>query len=314
MGEVILFGEPMALLSADTTGPLEDVVHFTRSMSGAEVNVAIGLTRLGHKARYLTRLGDDPFGHYIRKALEDNGIETDLVAFDPVYRTGIQLKNRVEDGSDPYAPYYRKGSAASRITAEDVESLNLGSVDLVHVTGIPPALSKSAREATFALMKKAKANGVFLTFDPNLRPALWESEEVMVKTLNELASLADVVLPGNAECKILTGTDDIEKAAAFYHGLGVPVVIIKDGSRGAWICARDGCQLVEGFPVREVVDTVGAGDGFAVGVISGLLEKLSLEDAVSRGNAIGAIQVMTPGDNEGLPDREKLASFMKKEA
>ena len=108
MGKTILFGEPMALLIADTTGPLENVEHFTRALSGAEVNVSIGLTRLGHSVEYLTRLGDDPFGHYIAKTLGENQIGISLLSYDPVYRTGIQLKNRVTDGSDPYAPYYRK--------------------------------------------------------------------------------------------------------------------------------------------------------------------------------------------------------------
>ena len=103
----------MALLIADTTGKLEDVEHFTRSMSGAEVNVAIGLSRLGHEVEYITKLGDDPFGHYIENKLKLNGIGTSFVMYDDVYKTGIQLKNRVTDGSDPYAPYYRKGSAAS---------------------------------------------------------------------------------------------------------------------------------------------------------------------------------------------------------
>ena len=121
MGKTILFGEPMALLIADTTGPLEEVEHFTRAMSGAEVNVSIGLSRLGHPVEYLTRLGDDPFGHYIASALKKNEIGTSLVTYDDVYRTGIQLKNRVTDGSDPYAPYYRKGSAASHITISEID-------------------------------------------------------------------------------------------------------------------------------------------------------------------------------------------------
>lgn len=89
MKKTLLFGEPMALLLADTPGVLEGVEHFTRRMSGAEVNVAIGLTRLGFPVEYLTRLGDDPFGHYIEQALKDNGIGTNLLTYDPVYRTGI---------------------------------------------------------------------------------------------------------------------------------------------------------------------------------------------------------------------------------
>lgn len=95
MGKTILFGEPMALLIADTTGPLENVEHFTRALSGAEVNVSIGLTRLGHSVEYLTRLGDDPFGHYIAKTLGENQIGISLLSYDSVYRTGIQLKTEL---------------------------------------------------------------------------------------------------------------------------------------------------------------------------------------------------------------------------
>ena len=247
MGKTILFGEPMALLIADTTGPLEEVEHFTRAMSGAEVNVSIGLSRLGHPVEYLTRLGDDPFGHYIANALKKNEIGTSLVTYDDVYRTGIQLKNRVTDGSDPYAPYYRKGSAASHITISEIDAIDLTDVELVHVTGIPPALSQSARKATFRLMDRAKEAGIFITFDPNLRPALWEDEETMCTVINQLAAKADVVLPGIGECKILAGTEDKKEAADFYQKLGVKTVIIKDGSKGAYVQTADEHYDVAGY-------------------------------------------------------------------
>lgn len=311
MGKTILFGEPMALLIADTTGPLEDVEHFTRALSGAEVNVAIGLSRLGHQVEYLTRLGDDPFGYYIEKTLRKNGIGTSLVTYDEVYRTGIQLKNRVTDGSDPYAPYYRKGSAASHISEEEIDKIDLSGVDVVHVTGIPPALSGSARKATFRLMERAKEKGIFVTFDPNLRPALWEDEETMRTVINQLAAMADVVLPGVGECKILSGLTDLEKIAEFYQKMGVGIVIVKDGAKGAFVKEYKSAYAVDGFKVKKVVDTVGAGDGFAVGVISGILEGMSIKDSVRRGNAIGAIQVRNISDNEGLPTQEELRRFME---
>ena len=289
MGKTILFGEPMALLIADTTGPLENVEHFTRALSGAEVNVSIGLTRLGHSVEYLTRLGDDPFGHYIAKTLGENQIGISLLSYDPVYRTGIQLKNRVTDGSDPYAPYYRKGSAASHISEKEIDAIDLTDVNLVHITGIPPALSQSARKATFRLMQRAKDKGIF----------------------NELASMADVVLPGIEECKILLGTTDMEEAAQMYQKAGAKIVIIKDGSKGAFVKENENTYTVPGFHVDKVVDTVGAGDGFAVGVISGILEGRTIKESVRRGNAIGAIQVMNISDNEGLPTKEELDKFIE---
>lgn len=311
MGKTILFGEPMALLIADSTGPLEDVEHFTRSLSGAEVNVSIGLSRLGHKVSYMTRLGDDPFGYYIEKKLKEGNIGTEFVTYDNVYRTGIQLKNRVTDGSDPYAPYYRKGSAASHISTEEIDRIDFSDIEHVHVTGIPPALSETSRAATYRLMERARENNVFITFDPNLRLALWENQEIMIEVINELASKADIILPGIEECKILVGSEDFDTIADFYKKKGVKTIVIKNGAKGAYVCNDDEAYTVGGFKVEEVVDTVGAGDGFAVGIISGRLEGLSLKEMVKRGNAIGAIQVTSISDNAGLPTHEELEVFMK---
>lgn len=251
MGKVLLFGEPMALLISDTAGPLAEAGHFSRAMSGAEVNVSIGLVRLGHEVTYLTRLGDDPFGHYIEKRLIENGIGTEWLTFDSEYRTGIQLKGRAENGQDPDTFYYRKGSAASHITAAQVERIDLSGIDHVHVTGIPPALSESAREASFCLMARARARGIYTSFDPNLRPCLWTSEEEMRQVINELSSLADMVLPGRAECRILCRTDDMDEAADFYQNTGVKTVIIKNGSRGAYV--RDGNESfqIPGYRVER---------------------------------------------------------------
>ena len=160
-------------------------------------------------------------------------------------------------------------------------------------------------------MERAKEKGIFITFDPNLRPALWENEDTMCTVINQLAQKADVVLPGIEECKILVGTTDMEKIADFYQKSGVKTVIIKDGAKGAFVKDEEKSYIVPGYKVEKVVDTVGAGDGFAVGVISGILEGISMEESVRRGNAIGAIQVMNISDNEGLPTRKELDDFMK---
>ena len=305
----------MALLLAEEAGPLEKVSHFVRSISGAEVNVAIGLQRLGHQTEYMTRLGDDPFGHYIKNALEEVSIGTRMITFDKKHQTGIQLKELVLDGKDPKAPYYRKHSAASYLSVEDIGKIDLSEIALLHVTGIPPALSESVRCAVVELMKRAKAQGIFVTFDPNLRPALWESNVLMKKILNQMAVYADLVLPGIKECKILLGTEDAKEAAKCYHEFGVTGVVIKLGEKGAYISKKEENQIkaefVPGFKVDKVVDTVGAGDGFAAGILHGLLEGKTLGECAVYGNAIGALQVTCRGDNEGLPSKEKLKSIVE---
>ena len=310
MSRVILFGEPMAMFTAKEEGPLELVENFERSLAGAEVNVCTGLTRLGHKVEYVTKLGQDPLGKYVKNFLDKEGIGTEFISFDSVYKTATMLKSKVSVG-DPVTCYYRKGSAFSHMTAEDIEKIDLDGVDLIHITGIPAALSLSCREATFRLKERAKENGIYITFDPNLRPALWENEETMIKVINELAKDCDLILPGTAEGLILMGSEKPEEIADFYQRLGVKEVIIKEGSKGAYVRSGDKSYRKTGFKVDKVVDTVGAGDGFAVGIISGKLEGLDLDEAVVRANAIGAIQVTFVSDNEGLPTREELESFIK---
>lgn len=310
MGEVILVGEPMALLIADEPGNLEDIQHFTRSMSGAEVNVAIGLERLGHQVEYMTRVGNDPFGKYIKQSLEENKIGTSYVNFDDEYKTGIQLKNYVLDGSDPYAPYYRKNSAASHISKEDIDKINFDGVKIVHVTGILSALSETTKEAAIYLMEKAKEKGITVSFDPNLRPALWKTEDEMITTLKELIKYADIVLPGIDECEVLYGTRELPKIIEYINPDKNKIVIIKQGSKGAFVVEGSKEYIVDGFKVDKVIDTVGAGDGFAAGVLSGILDGISIKESVTRGNAIGAIQVMHRGDNEGLPTIEQLDQFI----
>ena len=310
MKKILLIGEPMALLIAEKVGPLEEIENFKRSLSGAEVNVCIGLTRLNHQSIYITRLGEDPFGYYIKNFLDKENISTRFIEFDKVYKTGIQLKSKVLTG-DPVAPYYRKGSAASNLSVSDINAIDFDGVGYVHITGIPPALSASCRQATYRLMERAAEHEALITFDPNMRPALWQSEEEMVKITNDLASKADIVMPGVEEGKVLAGTGEPGEIADFYTEMGVKKVIIKIGPKGAYVRENGESYIVDGFKVDNVVDTVGAGDGFAVGVISAIVEGLPLNEAVKRGNAVGAIQVAHPGDNEGLPTRLQLEKFIK---
>ncbi|MDC6127873.1 PfkB family carbohydrate kinase, partial [Burkholderia gladioli] len=163
-------------------------------------------------------------------------------------------------------------------------------------------------ELAFHLAREMRAAGKTISFDPNLRPTLWPSAEAMARTLNELASHADWVLPGLAEGRQLTGLDTPAEIARFYLANGARAgVVIKLGEAGAYYLTVDGREgTVAGERVERVVDTVGAGDGFAVGVISGLLEGRTVAEAVARGNRIGALAIQVIGDSEGLPSREQL--------
>lgn len=311
MKSIITIGEAMGLFVADEIGCIEDVEKFTKYTAGAEMNVAIGISRLGLNSHYITKFGKDPLGRYIKKVLEREAVKTDYVYFSDEDVTGFQLKERVLEG-DPKVFNYRKGSAASKLGLEDVDNIDIKGFDLLHLSGVFLSLTKNTRDVSFYFAEQAKKNNITTTFDPNLRPKLWKSKEEMITTINSLALHCDVILPGISEGETLTGYNTPEKISDFYLNKGLKCVIIKLGEKGAYYQSENTKGVyVNGFKVDKVVDTVGAGDGFAVGIISGLSEGVSLEETVRRGNAIGAIQLMSPSDNEGLPTYEELISFIK---
>jgi 2-dehydro-3-deoxygluconokinase len=304
--DVITFGEAMLLLVADQPGPLELVQGFHKRTAGAETNVAIGLARLGLKVGWASRLGTDSMGRYLLSALRGEGVDCSHVVCDPTQKTGFQFKGQVSDGSDPPVEYHRAGSAASHMGVADIDVDWLLSARHLHATGVFAAISSTTLPAAAKTMDLMRAAGRSVSFDPNLRPTLWATPDLMREAINDLATRAHWVLPGLEEGRFLTGEDSPEGIARFYRQRGAQLVVVKLGSEGAFYDEASGSGYIAGFPVDTVVDTVGAGDGFAVGVISALLDGLDVPDAVKRGAWIGARAVQVLGDSEGLPTRAEL--------
>jgi len=306
--DVITIGEAMAMFVATEPGELAEAESFIKRIAGAELNVATGLARLGLNVSWVSRIGSDSFGRFVLSSLKKENINSESVTIDAHYPTGFQLKSRAENGTDPIVEYFRKGSAASHLSCDDCNAATFTRARHLHLSGVAAALSASAYDLLDHAASTMKAQGKTISFDPNLRPVLWKSEAEMVEKLNRLAFQADWVLPGLKEAAILTGQSTPEAMADFYLERGVKAVVIKTGADGAWFKTAAGEQgAVAAVRVDNVVDTVGAGDGFAVGVISALLEGKTFPQAVARGNKIGSLAIQVPGDSEGLPTRAQLA-------
>jgi len=312
MKNILNIGEPMGLFVANEVGDASEIENFTRYSAGAEMNVAIGVSRLGLNSFYASAIGNDPMGRYIEKVLQREKVHTNYLLVSETELTGFMLKEKTLQG-DPKVYYYRKGSAASKLSVDDIKEMDITKFDHIHFSGVYLAVSEQSREVSYYLAKKAKEHKIFTTFDPNLRPRLWKSEKDMIDTTNDFAKFASLVLPGISEGKILMGSEDPEKIADFYINNGANCVIIKLGAEGAYFKEKSGpSQIVKGFKVENIVDTVGAGDGFAVGIIYGLVNNFDMVKTVQCGNAIGAIQLGSASDNEGLPTVKELQNFMDK--
>ncbi len=309
--DVVTFGETMALFTPESNGLIKYSSLYSRKFGGAESNVAIGLARLGHKTGWISKVGNDELGKGMLAFIRGEGVDVSQVKVVDYAPTGIYLKE-VRNQSDVRVQYYRHGSAASKLTSTDISDDYLKKSMYLHITGITPALSESCYETVLSTIDKAHDKGIKVIFDPNLRKKLW-SEEKARKVLLEIASKADIVLPGVSEGEFLFGESAIELLGERFLSLGTKMVIIKDGAEGSYFFNRDQKGFVPAFKVQQVVDPVGAGDGFAAGFISGLIDELPLTKALERGNAVGAMVTMVNGDVEGLPDRDELNQFLKQE-
>lgn len=298
MSGLFTFGETMGLVAADGIGMLEHVRGFTLTIGGAESNVAIGVARLGGEATWLGRIGPDATGDLIERRLRTEGVRT-LAVRDDAF-TGLMVRHR-RSGTQTHVDYHRAGSAGSRLSPADLPS-DLASAEILHVTGITPALSDSARTAVFQAVETARAHGVPVSVDVNYRSKLWSRFDA-APVLRDLVTRADIVFAGPDEAALFLGaTPPVAGLAA----LGPREVVVKDGARGC-TAMIDGAPFdVPALPVT-VVDPVGAGDAFVAGYLAA---RMAGSDAAARLHlaiAAGAFAVTVPGDCEGLPTRADLA-------
>lgn len=302
--DIITLGETMVLFTPNKSGMLRNMHQFSAQVGGSESNVAIGLVRLGHKVGWISRLGNDEFGWKIYQSLRGEGIDLREVRFDANFPTGIYFKEML-NSEEVRVQYYRSNSAATQLQPSDLNEQYIASAKYLHVSGITPLLSESCYETVMEAMNIARENNVTVVFDPNVRKTLKGKKEIK-NILLDIASKADIVLPGKSEGAFLTGEMMPESMANYFHENGASIVIIKLGEQGAYYSTGDHDGYVPAYPVKQVVDPVGAGDGFAAGVLSGLLDGRSVVESVERGTVVGSLVTMVQGDIEGLPDRERL--------
>ena len=305
---VLVIGETMGLFRSEAHLRTGTAARF--SVGGAETNTAIALRRQGIPVRWLTRLGDDTIGEAVLSAIRSEDIEV-VATVDGLRPTGLMVKEG-RPGRLTRVSYYRSGSAASALSAEDVRGEHFDGVELLHLTGITPALSDSAADAVVTAARLARERGIWVSLDVNYRSALWSREEARTR-LAALVPLADVVFGDRHELELLLGEpgtassdDDLLRQVAL---AGPEEVVLKRGARGA--AARAGGPVREqaAFPIVPV-DTVGAGDAFVAGYVAGLLDGQPLDERLRRACACGALACLSEGDWEGSPTRAELGAFL----
>ncbi|MFE6741568.1 sugar kinase [Streptomyces tubercidicus] len=302
--DVVTFGEAMGALRARTPVRLGGTLGL--SVAGAEANVAIGLARLGHTVSWVGRVGDDEFGALVLRTLRAEAVDIRHTAIDRDGRpTGLlAAERRIRDLAR--VTYWRAGSAGSAIGPADVLPALRAGTRILHLTGITPALGPSAADATLAAAQQARALGVTVCLDVNYRARLWSADQAR-STLLPLSRLADIIVASTDELHLVCDDPTLPEhdATAALLRQGRREIVLTRGGDGAAVISQDGSITAPARPV-PVVDTLGAGDAFVAGYLSGLLNGLDARQRLERATITGAFAVSTPGDWEGLPTREDL--------
>ncbi|KQR39418.1 sugar kinase [Microbacterium sp. Leaf159] len=286
-GTLFTLGETLAVfLSTDSPSP-RTAVEYCRVVAGSEANVATACAHLGHDAILVTRVGHDPLGDSVANQLSEWGVG-EFVLRDS-RPTGVLVRG--PHGVD--AVHLRQGSAATALSVQDVEAAWRSEVSVVFVTGITAVRSLSARRAVERAVELARANGAIVVVDPNYRSALGDPA-AFAEALSGLRGRADIAIGDRFELALLAGTEP-EDAVERLLGTGCRVVVVKDGAAGAIVHRTDG-SFHQPSVVAAVRDTVGAGDAFAAGFISGFLDQLTFEECAARAAVVASRVVETMGD------------------
>jgi 2-dehydro-3-deoxygluconokinase len=304
--EVVTLGEALGGFIASDLGPLELASGFERHIVGAEFNTSVGLARLGRRAAFIGRVGDDALGRSVLRALRAEAVDDRHVGVEHSAATGVLIRAR-RGGAASEVVYHRSGSAGARLAPEHVEAASdtITGARWLHVTGVTPALSSSCRAAVETAIAIAHASGTQITLDVNLRRKLWDDDSARAVLLEGIERVS-TVLGSEDELCTLTGEPAWETAAEALLGLGVDEVVAKRGSAGAALVRR-GTPTVHA-PARTVavVDPVGAGDGFDAGYLFGRLGGLDDHAVLRLANACGALAAGSIGDTTGLPSASEL--------
>lgn len=299
--DVATIGEAMVSLRTGT--PLRLGGCLTMSVAGSESNVAIGLARLGHSIRWGGRVGADEVGEFVLRTLRAESVAVDTVVVNTDRPTGLMIAER-RVGDVSRVRYYRTGSAGSALSTADAAACLAEAPRILHVTGITPALSASAADAVAEAIRLARRAGALVSVDVNYRSRLWTVAQAR-PVLSALARSADIVVASEDELSLVASGSEAEAAAELADS-GVSQLVLTRGARGASVLLDGETHHCPSVHVA-VRDTIGAGDAFVAGFLSGVLDGLSAPQCLHRGTVTGAFSVATVGDWEGLPTRAELS-------
>jgi 2-dehydro-3-deoxygluconokinase len=300
--DIIAIGEPLFELNQ----PRGEEI-FRKGHGGDTSNCAIAAARQGASVGYVTAIGADQFGDSFMELWAREGIDTSAVKRSPVAHTGLYFVTHGPDGH--VFSYMRAGSAASRMTPDDIPADAIKGARILHASGISQAISSSAADAVFTAMRLARASGVTVSYDTNLRLRLWPLDRARA-VIHAAVSLADIVRPGLDDAMHLTGLAEPDRIIDFYLAMGARIVALTLGADGAIVATKDRRERLAPVKVK-LVDGTGAGDMFDGAFLA---EYLRTGDPFAAGryaNVAAALSTEGYGAVAPMPHRAEVEAAMR---
>ena len=318
LGELLIDMFPMEVGQA-----MGEVEAFTPKPGGAPANVAVAARRLGRETAFIGKVGEDLFGEYLKRVLDEEGVETRGMRFDPEARTTMAIIAMPDENTAEFV-FYRNPGADQRLTAEELDLDLLQQAKAFHF-GSLSLTDEPARSATIAAARTAGTSGAIVSYDLNYRPALWKDPSEALTQAENILPLVDVLKVNEGEVALLCGLESVSledleglgNAAAHLLDAGPRLVVVTLGKDGSYFVSRDARGYVPPFKV-ETIDAVGAGDAFTAGLLSKLVRKSdwkssldteTLTETLTFANAVGALTSTRRGVITALPHLVEVEKF-----
>ena len=311
MADLIAVGEPLVELAAESAGSLGDVERFRCGWGGDTANCVLAAARLGGACGYVTRVGDDEFGHAFIAMLERGAVDASQVRVDAEHHTGVYFVSYTDERQHQFT-YLRRDSAASHLAGGDIDPAYVGRARILHASGISQAISRSCADAIETAMTTARAAGTTVSYDANVRPALGTAGTLR-RHFAQALSLADIVFVSEEDIAHLYDDSPVETALDRILGEQPTLAIAKLGARGCLVGDDAGARWhVPGWTV-EAVDATGAGDAFSAGFILSWLRGAAPDEAGRFANAVGALTATGVGAIAPQPNHDQVVAFMERQ-
>ena len=302
--DVTAYGEVLLDMISREEAPLKECVNFTRYFGGSPANVLVNLQRLDNQTAFISRIGDDAFGDYLKNILKDERVDLDCLQIDSSAATPVIFVNKSK--ATPSWLAYRGADINIEIEDKIYEKIDQSSIFFI---GSFILSENPARATALKIIDYAVENDTLLAFDPSFRASLWPKGEKGKEIIKDIINKSDFIKPSLDDAEHLFGKDTAKNYLKKYHQCGANIVILTLGKDGVLLSDGESEPVhIEVFS-EKVIDVTGAGDSFWSGFLSGILRSLTIRESAKLGNAVAAFKIQGVGALSSIPPLMEIMSY-----